>query len=117
MISKQYLCFAACLQIAAKESAGIEIDQVIIANHLGVVLPVAFDCSELLEEGLNNLRFGQDSALWGITPVVADINAFLANANVLLECRFETISKFQDWEFEERLAALTASGYFPIVCF
>jgi len=117
MISKQYLCFAACLQIAAKETAGVEIDQVIFANHLGVVLPVGSDWSELVEQGVNNIRFESDSALWGITPVVADINMALTNANATLECRFEPISKFQDWEFEHRLAALRQSGQFPIVGF
>jgi len=117
MISKQYLCFAACLQIAAKETASVEIDQVVVANHLGVVLPLGFDCSELVELGVNNIRFDSDSALWGITPVVADINTVLTRANVVLECRFESISTFQDWEFEERIAALTKSSQFPIVGF
>jgi hypothetical protein len=117
MISKQYLCFAACLQIAAKETASAEIDQITIANHLGVVLPVGFDFSELASQGLSNFRFDSDSALWGIEPVVADVNAVLRNADAALECQFEPISKFQDWEFEERLAGLTKSGQFPIVGF
>jgi hypothetical protein len=117
MISKQYLCFAACLQIAAKETAGVELDQIIFADHLGVALPVEFDCSELMEQGVKNIRYEASTPLLGITPVVADINAVLNQANSGLECRFESISKFQDWEFEDRLVLLTNSGYFPIVCF
>jgi hypothetical protein len=117
MISKQYLCFAACLQIAAKETAGVELDQIAVANHLGVALPVGFDCSGLVEQGLTNIRYETDVALCGITPVVADINRVLSATIPRLECRFESISQFQDWEFEERLATLANSGYFPIVCF
>jgi hypothetical protein len=117
MISKQYLCFAACLQVAAKETANVEIDQVVIANHLGVALPIGFDCSALVEQGVTNLRFDSDSALWGIEPVIADIDRLLKQAIAGFECRFEPISTFQDWEFEERIAALTESGQFPIVGF
>jgi hypothetical protein len=117
MISEQYLCFAACLQIAAKETANVEIDQVIFANHLGVVLPVGFDGSALAERGVTNIRFDSDSTQWGIVPVVPKINAVLKSFNPSLECRFETISKFQDWEFEDQLSALRACGQFPIVGF
>ena len=117
MISKQYLCFAACLQIAAKETAGVVLDQIAIGNHLGVALPVGFDCSGLVEQGLTNIRYEADVALWGITPIVRDINMVLSLSVPRLECRFEAISQFQDWEFEERLATLAKSGHFPIVCF
>ena len=117
MISKQYLCFAACLQIATKETANVEVDQVLFANHLGVVLPVGFDDSELTEQGVTNIRHSSDSVQWGITPVVDEINTVLASVNVLLDCRFEPISRFQDWEFEDRVTTLTKSGQFPIVGF
>jgi hypothetical protein len=117
MIAGNYLCFAACLQIAAKETAGVELHQIDVANHLGVVLPVGFDCSRLVEQGFTNIRFESDGLLWGITPVSADINAALNLTNPRLECRFESISIFQDWEFEERLSTLVKTGHFPIVCF
>lgn len=117
MISKPYLCFAACLQIAAKETAGVELDQIAIANHLGVALPVGSDCSDVFEQGLTNIRYEADAALWGITPVIGDINVVLSATVPGLKCRFESISQFQDWEFEERLATLAKSGHFPIVCF
>ncbi len=117
MIAKQYLCFAACLQIAAKETANVEIDQVLLANYLGVVLPLDFDASGLAEHGVTNIRHDSDPIHWGITPVVTDINTVLTSVNVLLECRFEPISNFQDWEFEDHLTALRYSGHFPIVGF
>src|SRR5208282_3092981 len=44
-------------------------------------------------------------------------NVILSQTNSHLECRFEPISQFQDWEFERRLATLVQSGHFPIVCF
>jgi hypothetical protein len=116
MIAKRYLCFAACLQIAAKEEFGVELDQVRIADHLGVVLPAGSDSSGLIESGIKNIRFDSDPRSWGITPVVAEINALL-NAHGGLECRFESISIFQDWEFEDRLLVLTQSGHIPIVGF
>jgi hypothetical protein len=117
MISQQHLCFAACLQIAVQETTGAVLDQVAIANHLGVVLPVGFDPSELVGQGVTNIRFESDPNAWGIEPVVAEINVLFKSANLLLECKFEPISKFQDWEFEDRLSALTESGQFPIVGF
>lgn len=117
MISGQYLCFAACLQLAVKETTGIEIDQAIIANHLGVVVPIGFDCSVLIEQGVKNLRFEADATLWGIEPVATEIDRILKRANGPLNCVFESISRFQDWEFEDRLTALTQSGHFPIIGF
>ena len=117
MISKQYLCFAACLQIAAKETANVELDQVDIANQLGVVLPAGFDSSELVEQGVTKFRFDSDPELWGIEPIAADVDTLLKTANVGLTCRFEHISTFQDWEFEDRLSALTESGHYPVVGF
>lgn len=100
-----------------KETANVEVDQVLFANHLGVVLPVGFDDSELTEQGVTNIRHSSDSVQWGITPVVDEINTVLASVNVLLDCRFEPISRFQDWEFEDRMTTLTKSGQFPIVGF
>jgi hypothetical protein len=117
VISRQYLCFAACLQLAAKETTGIEIDQAVIANHLGVVVPIGFDCSALIEQGVKNIRFDPDASVWGIEPVAAEIDRILKRADGLLKCGFESISRFQDWEFEDRLTALTQSGHFPIIGF
>jgi hypothetical protein len=116
MIAKRYLCFAACLQIAAKDGFGLEIDQVEIADRLGVVLPEGFDASELVNCGLSNIRFASDVGSWGITPRIKEINNLL-KLHGALECRFESISLFQDWEFEDRLIALNRSGHRPIVGF
>jgi hypothetical protein len=117
MVSEPYLCFAACLQIAVRETAGTLINQCVIANHLGVALPIGLDASELVAQGVTNIRFEPDSNLWGIEPSVTGINEVLKNANERLECDFEPISRFQDWEFEERLKVLTEDGTFPIVGF
>jgi hypothetical protein len=80
------------------------------------VLPLGHDSSELREYGVKNISFDQNARLWGINPVISEINSVLKGQG-LLECRFESISTLQDWEFEERLVALTRSGYFPVVCF
>jgi len=102
--------------LAAKKAFGVEIDQISLADHLGVVLPLGYDSSELGGCGIKNIRFDQNARLWGMNPVVSEINTIL-KAQSPLECRFESISTFQDWEFEERLAALTRSGCFPVACF
>jgi hypothetical protein len=117
MASKEFLCFAGCLQFAVKETSGLEIDQAIVANQLGVVIPTDFDSSELLAIGIQTIRHDLDPRLWGIEPVVAEINKILEEAHTALECRFEDISKFQDWEFEDLLISLTATGLSPIVGF
>jgi hypothetical protein len=117
MVSEPYLCFAACLQIAVQEAAGTNLDQRVIANHLGVTLPLGFDASALVAQGVRNIRFEQDSNLWGIQPSVEGINQILTAVNQTLECTFAPISRFQDWEFEERLQLLTENGQFPIVGF
>jgi hypothetical protein len=113
----RHLCFAVCLQIAARETAGLELDPAVIANHLGVVLPVGSDSSALVERGVTAIRFDGDPNLWGITPAIPALNAFLKQATGFLGCSFESISTFQDWEFENRLTELTESGRFPIVGF
>jgi hypothetical protein len=117
MVSEPYLCFAACLQIAVQETAGALIDQRVIANHLGVALPIGFDASELIAQGVTNIRFEQDSNWWGIQPSLAGINEVLQTANQQLHCIFESIARFQDWEFEDRLRVLTQERAFPIVGF
>lgn len=118
VVAKPYLCFAACLQVAIKATLGTDLDQVAIANYLGVVLPEGDDVSELLDAGVTNLTFNQGSpSLWGINPVLTEINAALKSERTPLFCEFERISLFQDWEFEERVFALTASHQFPIVGF
>jgi hypothetical protein len=117
MVSEPYLCFAACLQVALQESAGVRLDQRVIANHLGVTLPVGFDASELVAHGVSNLRFEHDSNLWGIQPSIPGINEVLWSVNEQLECGFESISRFQDWEFEERLRVLAEEEKFPIIGF
>jgi hypothetical protein len=116
MIAARHLCFVACLQKAARDGFGVEIDQTAIANHLGVVLPVGHDPSELASWGIKNIRFDSKASSWGISPVQSDINAAL-NARHPLTCHYESIATFQDWEFEERLVEITGSGQFPVVCF
>lgn len=116
MIAARHLCFVACLQKAARDGVGAEIDQVVIANHLGVVVPVGYDPSELADSGVQNIRFDADASAWGINPVVSEINVLLG-AHSRLACQFESIANFQDWDFEKRLIELTESGQFPVVCF
>jgi hypothetical protein len=116
MIAARFMCFAACLYLAAKKTFGVEIDPVAVADHLGVVLPLGYDSSELRERGLKKIRFDENARLWGINPVASEINAILKEHS-LLECRFESISTFQDWQFEERLVELTGSDCFPVACF
>ena len=53
----------------------------------------------------------------GIAPAVSTLNAILREIAPPLECSFEPISRFQDWEFEDRLKVLTESHHFPIVGF
>ena len=113
----RHLCFAVCLQIAAKKTAGIELDLTAIANHLGVVLPVGSDPSAFLNCGLTALRFEANPDSWGIVPVAATLNAALGTMAVPLQCSFEPISRFQEWEFENRLKELAESKRFPIVGF
>jgi len=115
MIAKRYLCFAACLKFAAEEAFAIQVDQVAVANGLGVILPDGYNPAELTAFGITNLRFDRDANLFGIIPGIAKINAILASAS--LECKYESIVFFQDWEFEDRLVELTGSGQFPIVGF
>jgi hypothetical protein len=117
MVSEPYLCFAACLQIAVQEITGLRLDQRVIANHLGLTLPIGFDASALVAEGVRNIRFEQDNNLWGINPSIAGISEVLKSANQHLECAFEPISRFQDWEFEDLLKAHTEGKKFPIVGF
>jgi hypothetical protein len=117
VISRPYLCFAACCQIVLQEIAGLDVDQIEMANRLGIVLPTDRDCSDLTEAGVTNIRFDADPALWGIAPAPADVSAALRRGSEFLECRFEDISQFQDWELGERLSMLTEAGQFPIVGF
>jgi hypothetical protein len=116
-LTARHLCFAVCLRIATKETAGLELDHAAIANHLGVVLPVGSDASPLIERGVTAIRFDPNPASWGIAPVVATLNTLLRTMAVPVECSFESISRFQDWEFEDRLKDLTESDRFPIVGF
>lgn len=115
--ARRHLCFAVCLQVAARETAGLELDPIAVANHLGVVLPVGSDPSALIESGVTNIRFDPSPDSWGIAPAASTLNAILGRLTGSLECSFESISKFQDWEFEDRLKALAESNHFPIVGF
>jgi hypothetical protein len=78
---------------------------------------VGSDASALIERGVTSIRFDPDPESWGIAPVVSTLNAVLRTMAGSLECSFEPISRFQDWEFEDRLKVLTQSNHFPIVGF
>jgi hypothetical protein len=91
IIAKPYLCFAACCQVVVHEISGRDIDQVTIANHLGIALPTDRECSDLTEAGVINIRVDADPDRWGITPTPAEVEAVLKRAGDL-ECRFEGIS-------------------------
>jgi hypothetical protein len=117
IIAREYLCFAACVQIAAKETAGVDVDQTFIANQLGVVVPPEFASVGLVEAGITNAHRDSDPSKWGIDPRLEEVNRVLRSTMPPLQCLFEAISTFQDWEFEQRLAKAKRSGQFPIVGF
>lgn len=114
-IALEYLCFAACVQTAVQELTGREVDQVWIANQLGISVSPAFDASELTGRGVTNIRRDPDPHSWGISPTA--LPKVLELAGVKLTCDFYPISRFQDWEFEDRLVALCDTRTFPIVDF
>lgn len=115
--SKPYLCFAACLQLAVEETVGLTIDQIVIANRLGVTLPDTSELSELQAAGVTNIRFDSHRELCGIAPILSEINSLLREWKARLQCTFASIARFQDWEFEERLSMATESHLFPIIGF
>lgn len=88
-----------------------------VANSLGVVLPTGTDPSELIDHGVTGVSFDTDPSSWGITPAADALNAYLGSSGSALRCEFEPISRFQDWEFEDSLGALTQSRRFPIIGF
>ena len=114
-VAFEYLCFAACVQTAIYELTGSEVDQVWIANQLGISVSPAFDTSDLTQRGVTNIRRDSDPHSWGISPT--GLPAALELAGIKLTCDFHPISHFQDWEFEDRLVALCEGRRFPIVGF
>jgi hypothetical protein len=108
-IALEYLCFAACVQTALRELTSNEVDQVWIANQLGISVSPAFDVS------VTNIRRDPDPHRWGISP--GGLPKALKLAGLKLTCDFYPISHFQDWELEDRLVALCDTRNFPIVGF
>jgi hypothetical protein len=114
-VAFEYLCFAACIQTAVRELAGSEVDQVWIANQLGIAVSPTFDTSDLSARGATNIRRDSDPHNWGISPT--GLPEALKLAGVKLTCDFHPISYYQDWEFEDRLVSLCDERRFPIVGF
>ena len=114
-LAARFLCLPACLRVAAKQ-LGVGIDIAALANRVGVVVPTGYDTSELTLAGIENIHYSDDPSNWGIDPHTGELSAVL-NERGSIELAYEPISKFQDWEFEDRLVALTQAGLLPIVCF
>jgi hypothetical protein len=114
-VAFEYLCFAACIQTAVRELVGREVDQVWIANQLGISVSPTLDTSDLTARGVTNIRRDSSPHNWGISPT--GLPEALELAGVKLTCDFHPISHYQDWEFEDRLVALCDGRRFPIVGF
>ena len=114
-VAFEYLCFAACIQTAVHELIGSEVDQVWIANQLGISVSPTFDTSDLIARGVTNVRRDSNPHNWGINPT--GLTEALELAGLKITCDFHPISHYQDWEFEDRLVELCDGRRFPIVGF
>jgi len=102
--------------MAARQDFDVNVDPVEIANRLGVVVPPDHNTSDLRQLGVTNIRFDPNVNSWGIAPTRSKLNSLLAET-ASLECQFEPIETFEDWEFADRLVALAKSARHPIVGF
>ncbi len=116
-VAKEHLCFAACVEIAVEQLGGPVVDQVVVANQLGVTVPSELDASQLIARGVTKIRVDPDPRTWGIEPDAQRLNDFFSLAGIPLSVMFHSISLFQDWEFEEKLVGFARAGRFPIVGF
>lgn len=117
VIAKEHLCFAACVEIAVKHLGGPTVDQVVLAQLLGVTVPTENDASKLRNDGVTQVMIDPTPHLWGMNPHVEQLNEAFARAGVSVSATFHPIAHFQDWEFEEQLVTLTRERQFPVVCF
>jgi len=116
-VAWEHLCFAACVEIAAEQLGGPAVDQVSIANQLGVTVPSSADASELTAHGVTKINIDPEPRTWGIEADAERLNAAFNLAGLPLRVTFSPISLFQDWEFEEKLVELARARRFPIVGF
>src|SRR5271166_5937554 len=117
VVAKEHLCFAACLEIAANQLGITALDQVVIANLVGVKVPSESDASALAQIGVKHASIDLDPRYWGMREDADRLNEALDFAQIPLTVEFHPISKFQDWEFEERLSTLAGAARYPIVGF
>jgi len=115
-VAKEHLCFAACVEVAAKQ-LGAHLDQVGIANQLGVTVPSEFDASALISHGVDGVAIDPEPRKWGIEPDAEKLDNFFARERIPLSVVFHPISQFQDWGFEAQIVELTRQGQLPIVGF
>jgi hypothetical protein len=117
VVAKEHLCLAACLEIAAKRLGITVVDQVAIANLVGVTVPSESDASTLANDGVTQVNIDPDPRNWGIREGADGLNEAFELAQIPMTVKFHPISRFQDWEFEERLATLSGAARYPIVGF
>jgi hypothetical protein len=68
IVALEHLCFAACIVESVQQITQRTVDQVFIANQLGVVVPSDSDAAGLKERGVTNVRTDNDPRMWGIEP-------------------------------------------------